>query len=253
MKSRVNLIIKTSIFSAVIVSAIAVTFLHEYFPNSSQEYLEHKKNYKKIITNRDIAFDNLLNELGNNNITKEGFIVAYANIKTNSSINLKEYNKTKNRIKENDSYLGYTSFKNFLLGIGFPISGIVLSILFLNVVINHVQHESHKKFYLIVSFAFIACWGYWVSWSFLSFSQDPSRPFDFPKSYYNAALYILPTLIFISSFYLMKYYKSIEAKLKSIINQLIVFIIKSDKYIENKSTKTQHLKDYLTEFEKIVK
>ncbi len=156
MKNRVRIFFKTLIISTVIGSSIAVTFLHEYYPKASEKYIAHKKNYKTIIKNRDFAFDNLLNDLKNNNLTTEGYISSYNEIKETTSKKLKAYNKTKKEIKAQDSYLGYSSFKNFLLGIGFPISGMMLSLLFLYIIINHVNSSFQKRFYLIVSFAFIA-------------------------------------------------------------------------------------------------
>ena len=203
--------------------AIAVTFLHEYFPGASKELLAHKKTYKTIINNRDVAFERLLAQLDKKNITIEEFIISYKKAKETSSLELKKFNKIRKELMLKDSYFGYTSFKNFLLGIGFPICGLVLSLLFLNVIVNPVQHKFRKRYYLIIAFAFMSCWSYWVSWSFLSYSQDPNRPFDFPKLYYDIALYILPIILFTGAYYLMKYYTSIEQKLKKILRPFFDF------------------------------
>ncbi len=222
-KNMVKTVIKTFFLSAVIVSAIAVTFVHEYFPNVSKEYVEHKKKYKPIIKNRDLAIETLLTQLQQQQISKEIFITKFREVKTTSLNEIKEYNKIKKGIIAKNSYMGYTSFKNFLFGICFPVCGLVLSLLFLNVNINPVYQKDRKKFYIIVSFIFIACFGYWVSWSFISNSQDPNRPFDFPKLYYNIALYILPIVVCISAYYLMKYYASIEEKLKIMLRPFFDF------------------------------
>lgn len=64
---------------------------------------------------------------------------------------------------------------------------------------------------------------------------------------------MLPLLIFFASYYLIRHFKTIEIKLKGIINKLIVFIVKSDKYIEGKETKTTYFKAYMNKFEEIVK
>ena len=225
-RNKVNSFFKTLLLSTLIILAIAITFLHDYFPNVSREFLDHKKTYKTIIDNRNAAFDKLLTQLEKKNITIEEFVISYKKAKKKSSLELKKFHKIKKKLIVENSYLGYTSFKNFLLGIGFPICGLILSLLFLNIVINPIHQKYLKKFYLVVSFAFIVCWGYWVSWSFLWFSQDPNRPFDFPKSYYNIALYILPIVLSISAYYLMKYYTSIEEKLKRILKPFFDFFYK---------------------------
>ena len=47
------IVIKTILFIAVIVSAIAVTFLHNYQERESFELTEHLKKYKPIIEERN--------------------------------------------------------------------------------------------------------------------------------------------------------------------------------------------------------
>jgi hypothetical protein len=221
--NRVRIIFKTLLLSAVVVSAIAVTFIHEYLPHVSQEYQAHKKKYAPIIKKRNDSFENLLIQLGDKTITTEEFIIKYKEVKVTASRELKQFNKTKKEILAKNSYMGFNSIKNFWFTICFPICGLVLAFLFLNIIINPVQQKHLKKFYLVFSFAFIACWSYWLIWSLISIPGNPDRPFDFPKLYYDIALYILPIILFTGAYYLMKYYTSIEQKLKKILRPFFDF------------------------------
>ncbi|MDY8137612.1 hypothetical protein [Aquimarina sp. 2201CG5-10] len=217
-KKKVILDILTIIvISTVVVSSIAVTFLHEYEPSSSKKYTQIKKDYKKIISKRDTSYESLLLKLQNNKITKEQYIASYISTTEISKCELQNYHSIKNEIKKEDSVLGYTSYKNYLLGIGLPIFGFVSSLFFLFIVVKNVKGTWKRYFYLFISFAFIATWGYWVSWSNLNHTQDPTRPGDFPRLYYNIALYILPGVFFFSAYFLINSFKTIEEKVGLII------------------------------------
>lgn len=202
------------IIPLVIVPAIAFTFLHEYQPSSSEEYKAHKRKYKEIIDKRDNVYEQLLADLMSDKISKEEFNKQYFFNKENSVCKLDNYKLIKTEIKENDAVLGYTSFKNYLLGIAFPFFGLFTSLLLLFVIIKNVRNRSSRILYLTINFVLIASWGYWVSWSNLSHTQDPSRPGDFPKIFYDIALYILPALFFFISYFSFKNLETIEEKAK---------------------------------------
>ncbi len=216
-KSDVFNLLKAFFISIIVVFSIAITFLHEYYPNSTKEYIEHKKKYRPIIDNRDKSFDDLLINLERNNITVQEYANHYRQIKKNSIDKLKAYRYVKAKIQENDSILGYTSFKNYLLGIGFPILGLINSVFFLFIIVKNVKKPIIKSFYLIISFSFIATWGYWVSWSNLSFTQDPTRYGDFPRLYYNLALFALPVIFSLCTYLLFNNLSTIEEKVSDII------------------------------------
>jgi len=208
------------VFSLIFLSlamafVIANTFSTDFFPKNSKELIEQKKKYKTIISNRDLAFQKAIN---NSDIEKIREIIE------TSKIQLQKYTKEKNRIIANDRFFGYTSFKYFLLGTSSSLLSFTISLLFLFIVVKYVRGKYIKRYYLITSYVFVITTGYWLAWSLLYFSLDPKRGFDFPKSWYYVCIYFLPTLIFIGSYYLIKYHHTIESKLKNGIKLLIDYI-----------------------------
>ena len=208
-------IVKFSFLSLVIASVIAYTFATDFFPEKSKELIAHKKTYKPIIKKRDFALQKAIDIAD---------IDAIREIIASSKAELKDYTKEKNRIIREDSFLGYTSFKFFLLGTSSSLFGFVISLFFLFFVIKYINNPFLKKYYLIVSFVFIVTAGHWLAWSLLDFSTSPERGFDFPASWYYTAIYVLPTLVFAAAYYLFKYANSIEEKLKNGIKLLIDYI-----------------------------
>ncbi len=191
--------------------------MHEYQEKYSVEYLEVKQRYKKIIHARDKDFASILNKLEGGVISVDDYVKFHENIRCRAENNLTVYHASKDFIKERDSVLGYTSYKNYLLGISLPFFGLVTSLILLYVIIKDVQDKNKKKFFLVITFALVSAWGYWVSWSNLYHTQDPKRPGDFPRSFYNAALYVLPIIFFFGSYFIIKSLKTIEDKVSIII------------------------------------
>jgi hypothetical protein len=212
-----------------------VLFFHDYVSKDKPKLSKHKKEYKQIISERDLKVSELIR---NSSIESE-----YKAIIKNSELKLTAYHKKKKELLKEYSYLGYTSFKNFLLGVGFPISGFILSFILLYHIVKSDYQVNRKKFWLIISYLFIVSWGYWLSWSLLSFSLDPNRPFDFPKFYYNLALFILPTVAYLSAYWLFKYNNNIEERLKQIIRGLFSFMY--TEVDEKKYIKESLKKDYI--------
>jgi len=213
----------------VIAMAIAATFLHEYQVKHSEESIAIKNEYKSIISERNKLLDNILVSLEKGTINSSEYIYAFRSIKSTTNSSLKDYKSRKKAIKENDRVLGYASNKNFLLGIGFPICGLFLSILFLSVVVRNIQNSFKRKYYTIISFVFISTWGYWLSWSCLDFAFDPIRGYDWDRKYYNVALYVLPIILFFASHFIFTYYETIEEKFKSAIKNIFTYIYDSEK------------------------
>ena len=235
-------IFKTIILSTVIGLSIAATFLHEYQVISSKESVAIKKEYKSIISERNKLLDNILVGLEKGTLNSSEYIFAYNNIRTTTNASIKDYKSRKKAIKNNDSYLGYSSFKNFLLGIGFPICGFFMSILFLSIVVQNIQNSFKKKYYIIVSFAFIASWGYWLAWSLLDFAFDPKRGYDWGREYYNFALYVLPTVMFIASYFIFTYFETLENKFRSAIKNMFQYIFESSKDLKEDTIEDHEIK-----------
>ncbi len=201
----------------VIVCSIAFTFLHEYQPKYSTEYIEVKKQYKRIIKNRDTNFESILVKLKNGNISVDKYTELHENVRCKAENKLAIYHESKDLVKAKDSVLGYTSYKNYLLGISMPYFGLITTLILLYVIVKDVQDKNKKIFFLVITFTLVAAWGYWVSWSNLNHTQDPKRPGDFPRSFYNIALYILPAVFFFASYFIIKSLKTIEDKVSIII------------------------------------
>lgn len=209
-------IINLILLSVVIAFIIAYTFSTDFFPKKSVELTEHNKKYSEIISKRDLALQNAIKGLEVEQLIQK--------IKASSNLELKNFSKKYKEIKKRDSFLGYTSFKNFLLGTGKSLLSFTISLFFLFIVVKHIRGKFIKRYYLVTSFVFVAVSGYWLAWSLLYFSLDPKRGFDFPKSWYYICIYILPSLIFVASYYLFKYNNTIEGKLKNGIKLLINYI-----------------------------
>lgn len=215
-KVVVNLF-KSFISILVVALAIAFTFLHEYQPSVSKEYISIKKEYKKIINERDNSFNEILVRLGDGSIDAKTYISEYNSIKLLSETKLESYHTRKDQIKANDSVLGYTSFKNYLLGVAFPSFGLFTSLILLFIIVKNVKDNNKRFFYLFLCLCLIATWGYWFSWSVLNHTQNPNRPGDFPRIYYNICLYVLPIVSFFLFYILFNYYKTIEEKAANIM------------------------------------
>lgn len=187
----------------IIVFSIVVTFLHEYQPASSQEYINHKKNYKLIIDNRDRGYNQIIQELEKGTKHEQELALKFRSIETNSNLELKKYQAIKSNILENDSFIGYTSFKNFLLGVGIRFFSLVVSLFCFYLVLKVDFNKNEKKFWIIVSSAFTLCSGYWITWSFL-YKVNSKGEYDFERLTYDLALYGIPLIILIASYFIFK-------------------------------------------------
>lgn len=226
----------------VMALAIAYTFSSEYFPGKSEAYYKHKKTYTKIIKERDLAIRSALK-----GTSIESNVLDIINT---SDLKLQNYNKKKLILIKQDSFLGYTSLKTFALSTSLSVLSLIISLILLYVIVIYIKDKKSKYFWLLLSFVLVATTGYWVSWSFLHFSLNPKRPFDFPRSVYNFCIYVLPTLVFIISYFLMRYKKTIEIKLKNIINVFSKIAILDAPKFMSKTKLPEYKKHYIKEMEK---
>lgn len=237
-------LINTVLYITVIVFAITVTFLHEYFPKKSKEYIEHYPKHSLIIKQRNAELNDILEKLGNKTISSDEYILAFENIKKTSNSKLNDFEINLKRIKQNDSFIGYTSFKNFLLGVGFPLCGFILSLFFLSVVVNNIPKGYKYKFNIGIAFAFNVCWGYWLIWSFYN-KLNSKGEYDFEHWVYNIMLFVLlPIIIFLLSYFLFKHHQTIEKKLMRVIHAMSRFMIKDAK----KHIKPESIVDYKNDY-----
>ncbi len=200
----------------VVALVIVYAFLTDFYPKKSAAYIAHRKTYKEILKKRDAAIENAI--IGSD---VEQIITK---IKATSNLELQNFTTKLNSIKKRDSFLGYVSFRAFILDTSRSLLGFTISLFFLFMVVKYVNDLFMMRYYLITAFVFVVTTGYWLAWSVLYFVIDPSRGFDFPRSWYYAAIYVLPTLIFIAAYYLFKYYNTLEVKLKNGIKLLITYV-----------------------------
>ncbi|MFC4632975.1 hypothetical protein ACFO3O_03605 [Dokdonia ponticola] len=193
----------------VIICSIAVTFIHEYVPANSQEYIDHKKKYKPIIESRDSSYNQIIQQLENGTQHEKALAIQFRLIEKKSNLELKKYQAIKTKILEEDSYIGYTSFKNFLLGIGIRVFALVVSLFSFYLVLKVQFNKNEKKFWVIVSSCFILCSAYWATWSFI-YKVNSKGEYDFERFAYDLALYGLPIIILIASYFIFKNKKTLK-------------------------------------------
>ncbi len=231
---------KAFALALAIVFTIALTFLHEYVPMWSQEYLEHKEGYKKIISSRKSIYTELLSNLENGILTPKEYVDQFREAKNNHEKQLEQYHNTKKEILVKDSILGYWSKKSFYLTISFPILGLVTSMLLFYLVLKKLDDDKEKLFFKIITSAIMVVWAYWIVWSTLNNTQDPERPYDFPRSFYNFALYILPLLFVAITYFTFDSYITVKQKVASVIymlNSLLYVDLPEKKLIAPEKTK----------------
>lgn len=213
-KSGVKSFYTISLFAAILI-AIAVCYPHNYVENFSAELKAHKKTYKQLIDKRDSTYFALNDQLVTGNLTPteytEAFLLAYTTYKKDN----KAYNTKKKEIQKADYVIGYTSFKNFLLGIAFPISLLITTLLLFNSKIKELNQDK-RRFHLLGYGAMVLNASYWVAWSFLYMSNSRGE-YDFEGWQYTLMLYVLPVLVTIGAYFLFRYYKTIEQRLGAII------------------------------------
>ena len=200
---------------AAILATIAVCFPHNYAEKQSSELTAHKKTYQPLITQRDSTYFAIKKQLVTGEITiaeyDKIFDAAYYGYKADN----KAYNKTKKEIQKSDSVIGYTSFKNFLLGTGFLLSLFITTLILFHSKIKELDHNK-RVFHLLGYGAMVLNSSYWIVWSFL-FNVNSHGKYDFENWQYNTMLYVLPVFVAVGSFFLFKHQKTLEDKLAKMI------------------------------------
>jgi len=251
---KVPNILKVLIIGILVVLATRVPFLHKQYEyvNSihSIEYTTHKATYKPIIRKRDSSLELLLINLENGTISTEAYIESVKAVKKESILALKKFNIKKTNLKNNYRYKGFLSYSLFLFTIGTPIMTIVLCLLFFYIIMSPVTSNSKKIVFSIYGSLFLFTATYFVLHAFYA---EQVYNGDFPKNWYKNIMRYVPVLISLTIPLLFYHYQTVEEKLKSIINKLIVFIRKSeDEYIDSKEKKKKHFEDSFDLYEEIV-
>ncbi len=253
-KTVVVNIFKVIIIGILVVLASRVPFLHKQYEfvdsEYSVEFRTHKDKYKQIVKNRDFELNKLVKDLEIEKITATQFTKQYQEVKENSRQNLKEYTKKKKQLLAKYKYKGFNAYYFFLFAIGTPIMALVLSFLFFYILMNPVTSMLKKFVFSIFGSLFLFTSSYFVLHAM--FAEQVYNG-DFPEDWYLTIIRYVPILISFTIPLLFYHYQTIEQNLKKAINNLIVFIAQSDKYIETDEKKKQHLEDSFEVFDEITK
>lgn len=253
-KRTVANIIKVLVIGILVVLASRVPFLHKKheFVNSanSVEYKTHKSKYKEIINSRDFALGNLVNELEEGSLNTEQFIFNHRKVQELSSLELKEYTKIKKQLLSKYKYKGFNAYYLFLLNIGSSIMALVLCLLYFYTLINPVLSKSKKIVFSIYGSLFLFTSSYFILHALYA---ERVYSGDFPENWYLSIMRYVPIIVSLTIPILFYHYRTIEHNLKSVINKLIVFIGKSDKYIDSDLKKKEHLEDSFKVYDEITK
>lgn len=228
-KKLASNIIIAILSSAVIAYAIAATFFHNDLPKTSLEYQAHKGTYKPMILNKNAAIEYVKCKLEYNEISPIEFGNSYDSITNVFNLDLKEYNRVKKIILSNDSYIGYTSYKNYMLSTGIRVFLLFVSILYFKSIIKrYVKSFKDLKSFrvihnLISSGAILFTSAYWCTWSFI-YKRNSIGSYDFEEWHQDLLLILIPSIVLLSSFFIIKYLIGrqdyIDSKLIALISDI---------------------------------
>lgn len=212
---------------AVILISITATFFHNTFQEKSTELKEHLATYEPIIDKRDLSHKNLLEKLKDKQISVENFYAEYNLITKKYKNDHKEYLRIKKEFKSEQSVLGYTSLKNFLLGFGIRFFALIVCLFYFSSKIKqHYVTKDQKIFFLIISSSFVLTSAYWFTWS-LVYKVNSIGEYDFEQWHQNVLLVIAPIVVLASSYFLFKHHQTIEEKFKKTIKNIFRYIYES--------------------------
>ncbi|CAL2108671.1 membrane hypothetical protein [Tenacibaculum sp. 190524A02b] len=247
-------VVRVFFIGATFLAIYSLTFLHLNFDKLSEwkPYKEHSKSYKKIISTNIDEENLLLDRLEKGDISIKTYVAKIRKAKSKKSSSLELYHKKKKELKDEYSFLGYSSFRYFLYAIGLPILGLTSSILLLIFILTKNAVNELKRFYLFTSLGFIYVSSFWVLQSFLVKT-------DFPKWLYNssyAIVAILSTFIIYTIVYFFSNRNSVIEKLVGLIvsikNKHYPEVLARVLYAEKKSKNyslTKTAKELATEFD----
>ena len=247
-------IAKVITIGILVVFAARMPFLHKNyeFKNSiySTEYKTHNAKYKPIIKKRDSSLESLLTSLEKGTISTTAYIHKVKEVKKESVLELKEFNDKRNALKQSYKYRGFISYYFFLFSIGTPIMAFVLCLLFFYILMNPVTTKLKKLVFSIYGSLFLFTASYFILHALYA---EQVYNGDFPKEWYTHIIKYVPVFVSLTIPLLFYHYQAIEQNLKTIINKLIVFIAKSEEYIDSKEKKKKHFEESFNLYEEILK
>lgn len=241
MISKKGTVSKSLLIGLLFLIIYITPFLHNKF-EPLKKWSTYKEYYKKhdLILNKYILLsDNLIQDLKIEKINLEQFISQSEKNASNKRVELKEYFKGKKLLKQEFSFMGYTSFRIFLSEIGYKIFGLFSVILALFFLFNPKHVKEFKRLYLIATLGLLYVSSYWVLHSVLTKS-------DFKQWTYGVSFGVLSIISVVLITFFIYLFSKKENKLKFKIRTLISFITKSrgdtivklaNKAIDNKNEK----------------
>lgn len=194
-----------------------MSFFHVLFDRYSTEFLEHKKTYRPIISARNIATNNLLDQLEKGEISVQEYVKEQRENVSVSTTKLKAYTKKKNEIMENDKFFGRASIRYWLFFFGLVIAIGYFSIKSYIVDIKNENLKWHK--YISVGGIIICC--FWLYHLFFLTEKDFNKP-----TYFMLQV-LCAVLVGVTVARLIKFYINKES-LEQIISSLFRFINELD-------------------------
>ncbi|WP_408045708.1 hypothetical protein [Tenacibaculum litopenaei] len=202
-------IIKSIFVGLFFIVILAFPFLHMGFSKLQnwQPYKTHYKKYNRIINSSNAANEKLLSALKEGEISIHEYSDRYQEILTEKSVNLKNYHKMKKKLKEEYSFMGYSSFRYFLYAIGLPVFSLVLTIFFLSfMLVNQGVAIMKKRLYITIGIGFVFVSSFWVLQALLVRTDFPNRVYG----YSLVCVAIITTLIVYSGLRYFNYLKSVQ-------------------------------------------
>lgn len=218
-KMKPHLVVKSILLSILFLAIYYAPYLHKNYTSLKEwgVYKEHYKKHKKIKQKYDLINTQLLDELKNNKITIPNFIEQTKTNTINKDIALKAYYKTKNIIKKQYAFMGYNSYRSFLIDIGLKLFAFFASVLLLVFLLNPNHVKTFKTYYLFAITCLIYVSLFWLLHTILTKT-------DFPNITYNYAIISISVIATILIVVFFKTSIKLESKLKAGIKILTRYI-----------------------------
>jgi hypothetical protein len=228
---------------------IAMSLLHIFLDEESPEMIEHAKTYRPIINTRNEGYINLLNQLKNNSISKEDYILSLESVMKTAKADLAAYNKKKYELAHEFSFNGRSSFGFWMFVFGLSFSFFVLSIRYTYFNIKNNKAKSLKKSFIFESCAWISVSLFWVLHALFATTED------FSSTFYLLMGVLISILMSFAIVLYLKHVSQKQLKVYKIISNLLTLIgdIKVNHYFKMASiARNDDNKDTIQEDTKIV-
>ncbi len=200
---------------------IFITFSHMGFDRLKnwKPYSDHYASHKEIIKDTDQQRLLLIEELKSYDLIE--LAKKFEDIEASKKERLSVYFSKKRRLKEEYSFLGYSSFRFFLYAIGLPILSFIVSFILAFVSFKPSLLSDNKKLFKVLGFSFLYISSFWILHTLFANTE-------FSGLLYGVS-YVLLSIVFVSFLFfltklLFKAIRKSEEKIEDIES-----IVKSSK------------------------